>query len=114
MGARQLAQEPKTMNSTEWSLLVLLSVLPWGSAFFFIGVAVTELPPLTIVLARVGIAALILFVPFRMMGHSLPRSLRVWTPFLVMSLLINVVPFILLTSGQTMISSGDWRRSSMA
>ena len=105
MGARLLAQEPKAMNSVEWSLLVLLSVL-WGSAFFFIGVAVTELPPLTIVLARVGIAALVLLVPFRMMGHSLPRGLRVWTPFLVMSLLINVVPFILLTSGQTMISSG--------
>ena len=105
MGARLLAQEPKAMNSVEWSLLVLLSVL-WGSAFFFIGVAVTELPPLTIVLARVGIAALILLVPFRMMGHSLPRGFRVWTPFLVMGLLINVAPFILLTSGQTMISSG--------
>ena len=46
-------QEPKTMNRTEWGLLVLLSVL-WGGAFFCVGVAVVELPPLTVVLARVG------------------------------------------------------------
>ena len=48
-------QEPKAMNPTEWGLLVLLSVL-WGGAYFFIGVAVVELPPLTVVLARVGFA----------------------------------------------------------
>ncbi|MCY4313717.1 MAG: EamA family transporter, partial [Gammaproteobacteria bacterium] len=36
------------MNLAEWALLVLLSVL-WGSAFFFVGVAIIEMPPLTIV-----------------------------------------------------------------
>ena len=30
-------QEPKTMDRTEWGLLVLLSVL-WGGAFFCVGV----------------------------------------------------------------------------
>ena len=35
---------------------MLLSVL-WGGAFFFVGVAVVKLPPLSIVLARVGVAA---------------------------------------------------------
>ncbi len=105
MGAKQMASEPKAMNSAEWSLLVLLSVL-WGGAFFFVGVAVTELPPLTIVLARVGMAGLILLFPFRFLGYSLPRGLRDWTPFIVMGLLINVLPFSLLNTGQTMISSG--------
>ena len=32
-GRRPPVQEAKTMNSAEWSLLVLLSVL-WGGAFF--------------------------------------------------------------------------------
>ena len=105
MGEKQMASEPKAMNSAEWSLLVLLSVL-WGGAFFFVGVAVTELPPLTIVLARVGMAGLILLFPFRFLGYSLPRGLRDWTPFIVMGLLINVLPFSLLNTGQTMISSG--------
>ncbi len=96
-------QETKTMNSTAWALLVLLSVL-WGGAFFFVGVAVVELPPLTVVLARVGIAAAILLGLTLSLGHSLPRTLSAWMPFLVMGLLNNVVPFSFLNAGQTMVS----------
>jgi len=47
---------PKTMDGQDWGLLILLSVL-WGGAYFFAGVAVKELPPLTVVLARVSLAA---------------------------------------------------------
>ena len=98
-------QEPKAMNPTEWGLLVLLSVL-WGGAYFCVGVAVVELPPLTVVLARVGIAAAILLAVTLFLGHSLPRTLSAWTPFLVMGLLNNAVPFSFLTAGQTMVSVG--------
>ena len=99
------AQSPKSMTPAEWGLLIFLSVL-WGSAFFFVGVAVIELPPLTIVLARVGMAALILLPLAVYAGHSLPTSLSAWTPFLIMGLLNNVLPFSLLNMGQTMISVG--------
>ena len=98
-------QEPKAMNPTEWGLLVLLSVL-WGGAFFFVGVAVVELPPLTVVLARVGIAAALLLALTLVLGHSLPRGFAAWTPFLVMGLLNNVLPFSFLNAGQTMVGVG--------
>ena len=98
-------QEPKAMSPTEWGLLVLLSVL-WGGAFFFVGVAVVELPPLTVVLARVGLAAAILLGLTLFLGHSLPRTLSAWTPFVVMGLLNNAVPFSFLNAGQTMVSVG--------
>ena len=97
--------EPKTMNRTEWGLLILLSVL-WGGAFFCVGVAVAELPPLTVVLARVGIAAMALLALSWFLGHALPRGFSAWTPFLVMGLLNNVLPFSLLNAGQTMVSVG--------
>ncbi len=42
----------KVMGIKEWSLIVILSIL-WGGSFFFVGVAVKEMPPLTIVLCRV-------------------------------------------------------------
>ena len=84
---------------------MLLSVL-WGGAFFFVGVAVVELPPLTVVLARVGIAAAILLGLTLFLGHSLPRTLSAWMPFLVMGLLNNAVPFSFLNAGQTMVSVG--------
>ncbi len=98
-------QQAKTMNAAEWGLLVLLSVL-WGSAFFCVGVAVTEIPPLTVVLARVGIAAAILLAILILAGHSLPRSFSDWKPFLVMGILNNVLPFSLLNAGQTIVSVG--------
>jgi drug/metabolite transporter (DMT)-like permease len=45
------------MGAREWLLLVTLSVM-WGGSFFFIEVALRELPTLTVVLGRVGIAAI--------------------------------------------------------
>ena len=47
------------MGLLEWGLLLLLSVL-WGGSFFFSKIAVGELPPLTVVLCRVVLAALTL------------------------------------------------------
>lgn len=54
---RTLAPHP--MGTTAWVLLITLATL-WGGSFFFSEVASAELPPLTVVLGRVGIAALIL------------------------------------------------------
>jgi drug/metabolite transporter (DMT)-like permease len=47
------------IDARDLSLLALLSVL-WGGSFFFNGVVLRELPPLTVVLLRVTIAAIIL------------------------------------------------------
>ena len=93
------------MNPTEWGMLILLSVL-WGGAFFCVGVAVDEIPPLTVALSRVGIAAVALLALSWFLGHSLPRTFSAWTPFLIMGLLNNVLPFSFLNAGQTMISVG--------
>jgi hypothetical protein len=43
----------RVMGIKEWSLIAILSIL-WGGSFFFVGVAVKEMPPLTIVLCRVN------------------------------------------------------------
>jgi drug/metabolite transporter (DMT)-like permease len=93
------------MDQRDWSLLVLLSIL-WGGSFFFTGVAVAELPPMTIVLARVAIAAMLLLPVLWASGSRLPASLMGWMPFLVMGLLNNVIPFSLIVSGQTLVASG--------
>jgi drug/metabolite transporter (DMT)-like permease len=98
-------ENPKTMDGAEWGLLILLSVL-WGGGFFFVGVAVKALPPLTIALARVAIAGIMLLPVFWLCGHRLPTTLRAWAPFFVMGLLNNVLPFSLLNAGQTQITVG--------
>jgi len=98
-------QQPQSMSLSNWGLLVLLSVL-WGSSFFLVGVAVRELPPLTIVLARVALAALILLPFFWHYGYKLPRQFSDWQPFIGMGILNNVIPFALLFFGQTYITVG--------
>jgi drug/metabolite transporter (DMT)-like permease len=93
------------MAGPEWASLLVLSVL-WGGSFFFVEVAVEELPPLTIVVARVTIGACTLLVAGRLMGLRLPTDQRLWGSFLAMGLLNNVVPFTLIVWGQTHIASG--------
>jgi len=95
----------RRMGPAEWALLGLLSIL-WGGSFFFAEVVLAELPPLTVVLGRVGLAALALNAAVRVTGHRLPRAARAWGAFLAMGALNNVVPFGLIVWGQTQIASG--------
>src|SRR5262245_9371495 len=93
------------MSTTDWLLLVALSVL-WGGSFFFAKVAVLELPPLTVAFGRVALAALTLALAARVSGLALPSHPAAWRPFLMMGLLNNVIPFSLIFWGQTHIPSG--------
>lgn len=96
--------DPKIHNG-DWSRLVLLSLL-WGGAFFFVGAAIHEIPPLTIVFLRVFIAAIVLLPFVLMRGIPFPAGFAGWKPFIVMSLINNVIPFSLLTGAQYFITSG--------
>ena len=95
----------KQMDAGEWGMLVALSLL-WGGSFFFIGIAVKELPPVTIVTLRVSMAAVALLIVCRIMGLHLPRQWAVWRAFFGMGLLNNIIPFCLIVWGQTHIASG--------
>lgn len=93
------------MGAFEWSMLFALSAL-WGGSFFFVGVAVADFPPLTIVTLRVGLAAIALWGIALFMGLRPPKSTGVWVAFFGMGLLNNVIPFVLIVWGQTQIASG--------
>jgi drug/metabolite transporter (DMT)-like permease len=89
----------------DWGLLVLLSVL-WGGSFLFVGIAVKDLSPLVIVMARVAIAAAALLPLHLILIGPLPRDRETWQSIIGLSLLNNLIPFTLLVTGQTMIASG--------
>lgn len=95
----------RPMTIREWAMLLVLAAV-WGGSFFFNGIAVRELPVFTIVVARVALAALILYALLRLAGESLPREPRIWRAFLVMGLINNVIPFSLIVWGQQHIASG--------
>ena len=94
-----------SMKPLEWSLLIILSIL-WGGSFFFSKVAVAELGPFTIVLARVGIGAIALNLVVIATGRRMPTSLKTWGSFLIMGAINNLIPFSLIFWGQTQIASG--------
>ena len=101
---------PSTINRqmapVEWVMLFTLALV-WAGSFFFNGLAVRELPTLTIVLGRVGGASLILLLVLCVMRSTLPRGLPIWRAFFIMGFLNNVVPFGLIVWGQGHISSGQ-------
>jgi drug/metabolite transporter (DMT)-like permease len=100
-----MAQINRVMSAREWGLLLLLSVL-WGGSFFFSKVALAELPPFTVVLGRVGIAALALLLTVRCSGRRMPYDRQLWQRFFVMGAINNLIPFSLIFYGQTQIASG--------
>ncbi len=92
------------MSTRNWLLLVALSLL-WGGSFFFIELALTGLPVLTIVWCRVALAAATLGVALRLTGGSMPRTVAVWFALAVMGLFNNAIPFTLFVLAQGQISS---------
>lgn len=98
--------KPGTDLSTRaWSELVLLSLI-WGGSFFSIALAQREIGPVTVVLHRVGWAALLLWLAVRARGLPVPRGAGAWGAFLVMGCLNNALPFTLLSWGQMQIGTG--------
>jgi drug/metabolite transporter (DMT)-like permease len=101
----RLSMADRSMNRAEWGILLALALL-WGGSFLFIAVGVSALPPLTLVLLRVGLAALVLVAVVRATGERLPTDPRLWAAFAGMALLNNLAPFSLFAWGQTQIASG--------
>ncbi len=89
-------------------MLVLLALI-WGSSFMFIKVAVRELAPATLILGRIGLAAVVLavVVPALIGLEETLNELRAhWRWLVVVGLLNTAVPFWLLSWGETRIDSG--------
>ncbi|MBI5265114.1 MAG: DMT family transporter [Bradyrhizobium sp.] len=93
------------IDARDWSLLALLSIL-WGGSFFFNGVALKELPPLTLVFVRLAVATALLLPLLRAYKVKLPTNVAGWRPFFAIGLLNNVLPFSLIVIGQTYIPGG--------
>ncbi len=93
------------MTLKEWSLLLLLALL-WSGSFFLAEIALRDLDPFSVVLGRVGPAAVALLLLVALLGQRMPRDAGSWGAFLMMGLLNNAIPFGLIFWGQQSIDSG--------
>jgi len=94
----------KVMGFKEWGLIGFLSII-WGASFFFVKIALASMTPLSVVACRVGLASMLLMAFVIITGRKLPRSFHIWGALFALGALNNVIPFSLITWGQTHIDS---------
>ncbi|MFZ0548741.1 MAG: EamA family transporter [Candidatus Promineifilaceae bacterium] len=92
------------MKLKNFLLLVLLASM-WGPSFIFIKVAVETIPPITMVLGRVTVGAIVLLTMLRLQGSHLPKWGPTWKHLAVVALIHNAIPFVLFSWGEQYIDS---------
>lgn len=105
MTSNQTNPGQRAMSAGDWGLLLLLGAI-WGGSFFFARIAVSEIPPLTLVLFRVAIAGAALHLFLLVRGPSFATALPHWRNFVALGVLNNAIPFSLIFAGQTALGAG--------
>lgn len=91
------------MSRRGWVLFLAMGVI-WGIPYLLIKVAVEELAPSTLVLARTALAALLL-LPFAFARGQIRPLLVRWRPFLLYTVIEICVPWLLLGYAEQRLSS---------
>jgi drug/metabolite transporter (DMT)-like permease len=92
-----------SMSRRGWLLFAAMCVI-WGIPYLLIKVAVEDLSPAMLVLARTGIAALLL-LPIAAARRELRPLLGHWAPLLAFAVIEIAVPWILLNAAEQRVSS---------
>jgi drug/metabolite transporter (DMT)-like permease len=92
-----------SMTRRGWTLFAAMCVL-WGVPYLLIRVAVRDVSPATLVLARTLLAA-VLLVPLAAFRHELRPVLPRWAPLLVFAAIEIAVPWYLLGTAEKRLSS---------
>ncbi len=91
--------------ATEYLLLAALATL-WGSSYLLIKLALTSIPPITLMAIRVTLAAAFLLLVMRWRGERLPRDAQSLRELFVQSLLNSSLAWLVLAWGQQYLDSG--------
>lgn len=86
-------------------LLFILGAI-WGTSFLFIKIVVTEIGPLTLVMGRLGLAALLMWILLWIRKVPFPRKRDLWRTYAITGLLNGALPFSLISWGEQYIPSG--------
>lgn len=101
-----MAIAPPTLDSRGWTLLCALALL-WGVSFIFIKVAATEIPTLTLVFVRVGLAALVLHAVVLARGLAFPARPALYAGYTIIGFFNNLVPFTLIVYATSRLGAGS-------
>ena len=90
------------INVALWLVLALM----WSSSFAAIKVAVETIDPMPLVATRMTIGACVMMAVLKLRGLSLSGDRQAWFSYTVTGLLGSVIPFLLISYGETHVDSG--------
>ncbi|HLY12991.1 MAG TPA: DMT family transporter [Candidatus Limnocylindrales bacterium] len=88
-----------------WQVAFLILAGMWGCSFFFIKLGLESLSPIQVAFGRCLIGATALVIVTTASRTRLPRTASTWRHLFVMAALMNVIPFLLFSYGETQVSS---------
>jgi len=94
----------KTARNAEFLLLLLLGIL-WGIPYALTKISLATIPPLTMVAARVSLAAAVLWVVVFMSSRKRPKRADFVRRLFVQGCLSCLFPYTLITIGQRSVDS---------
>jgi drug/metabolite transporter (DMT)-like permease len=89
----------------DWVMLLSLTLM-WGTSFLLTKIAVGGLPPDLVVAGRLVVAATLLVPAAWMLATRPVAGARLWVFYVLIAVFGNVLPFSLISWGQTFIDSG--------
>lgn len=89
----------------EFGLIVLLGIL-WGSPYALTKISLVSIPPVTLVAARVALAAAALWLISWLRGCELPKQRLLIGLLFLQGLISCVAPYTLIAYGQQTVASG--------
>jgi drug/metabolite transporter (DMT)-like permease len=92
------------MKLKEWAAFVVLGLI-WGSSFLWIKIGVENITPFVLVMFRVSFGLLGLLVVMYFQRQHFPRERATIMRFVFMGVFNTVIPFLLITWGETKIES---------
>ena len=103
-GTPRAAPSGKAGNLFEFALLILLGIL-WGVPFALTKISLTTIPPITLVTARVLIAAATLWTIIGLSGYKIPNPKGLIGRLFLQGVVTCVLPYTLIAYGQQSVDS---------
>jgi drug/metabolite transporter (DMT)-like permease len=92
------------MKLKEWGAFVVLGLI-WGSSFLWIKIGVEDITPFVLVTLRISFGLIGLLVVMALTRQSFPRDRNTILKYIFMGVFNLVLPFLLITWGETKIDS---------
>src|SRR5262249_17307563 len=100
----KLVDATKMASRLEIALLALLGLL-WGMPYALTKIALATIPPVTLVAARVALAAAALWVVVLLRGCKVPTRRDFLAPLFIQGCVACAIPYTLIAFGQQSVDS---------